>query len=194
VLQAATVVRPQLVGGGNSAGKRVSGRVNRRSDSLHCTVAAYRTLLSYLPSNLLFFKAIHVRCEISVVTVLPSSSWARNRPSPLAPGGVCSVQRMVLRCWCVPARWVQRTVCAHHDRAVGSVCVRAVIRRAAHAGVDWCVSALGRQDGEHEPYMSTELFHEVTEKPRSALVEHLAVFGEDIRLILDVGLGGVHLW
>jgi hypothetical protein len=56
------------------------------------------------------------------------------------------------------------------------------------------VSALGRQDGEHEPYMSTELFHEVTEKPRGALVEHLAVFGEDIRLILDVGLGGVHLW
>lgn len=56
------------------------------------------------------------------------------------------------------------------------------------------VSALGRQYGEHEPYMSTELFHEVTEKPRGALVEHLAVFGEDIRLILDVGLGGVHLW
>jgi len=56
------------------------------------------------------------------------------------------------------------------------------------------VSALGRQYGEHEPYMSTELFHEVTEKPRGALVQHLAVFGEDIRLILDVGLGGVHLW
>jgi hypothetical protein len=55
------------------------------------------------------------------------------------------------------------------------------------------VSAFGRQDGEHARYMSTELFHELTEKPRGGVVEHLAVFGEDIWLIIDVGLGGVHL-